>query len=763
MIPLLFTIVSAYWIDYGHIIKCSSSSYYDQFNSLINYKGGLLLPFRSELYIECNSLENINVYFQDADSLIYVFLNNTNLHFINQKTTFYNITNSTFILSNNSIYEKIDSQKQFTSHVNTQLNLLKKADIMCSGYIQHNCVRCVNGYDCTECSSGYSLVRRSGCPVTCLHAPTQDYPTVCGLGNFYSYSNGYCDPQNCETSTGITSTYITCKTCKTCLTGYNLYNNKCYPQDSNCLVTNSYGVGCTYCRTNYRLVDRFCFPCTTIEGCLTCSSNADTWCTSCAEGYYLYQVSSISSCIACPIGCSSCATSSSAKPTCKGCSSGYYQIGSTCSKCDDTCGGTCEDTTGYCKSCINGYVFNIANPKVCISCQEYDPNCSECAGYANSCYKCSVGYPSVFGKCKECDSTCSDGKCDNNNGNCFECQIGYTQKSSASLSCEACNTAFSDCQKCSQTIRKCESCVDGKYPSTSSPFNCILCDTSCENNCNTTNGKCIKCKENYVFKLNDEMKCESCFSFDQNCLKCSEDFERKCITCSNGYYLSGGKCVRCDSSCNFQCDKITGNCLNCSSGYVPSNPISKTCQSCTSFDANCQTCSTQFERKCLICESSFYTSANGSCVKCDVTCNGECDGSSGNCTNCQVGYVFMEPKSVKCELCKTFDSNCRECKDYGERKCKTCENNYYPNPLTSKCRVCDSTCEKNQCDTSTGICNKCITNFIFQNPRSISCDNCSQFEEQCKTCSSDSTRKCVECKTNHYVNTENNKCKMCDS
>jgi hypothetical protein len=78
-----------------------------------------------------------------------------------------------------------------------------------------------------------------------------------------------------------------------------------------------------------------------------------------------------------------------------------------------------------------------------------------------------------------------------------------------------------------------------------------------------------------------------------------------CNTCSNGYYVSSGKCTVCKTGCS-QCSSAT-SCSTCQSGYYLST--SKSCVKCT--DVNCSKCSST---ACQTCNSG-YVLKSGKCTK----------------------------------------------------------------------------------------------------------------------------------------------------
>lgn len=88
------------------------------------------------------------------------------------------------------------------------------------------------------------------------------------------------------------------------------------------------------------------------------------------------------------------------------------------------------------------------------------------------------------------------------------------------------------------------------------------------------------------------LKADSCK--DPVCLACPQD-PYKCVTCSDGYYVSGGFCISC---------------------------ADKFCAVCTSS-------------RCQQCKQGYYLTSGGTCLACHSKCT-QC--TSEGCKACQSGY-----------------------------------------------------------------------------------------------------------------------------
>ncbi|ELP87473.1 protein serine/threonine kinase, putative [Entamoeba invadens IP1] len=547
----------------------------------------------------------------------------------------------------------------------------------------------------------------------------------------------------------------TSQNCGKCPIGYGLIRNT--DSKITCVRCDSENVDwvCGGCNSNYLKDETHCCSsrCAS-ETCVIANTNSTAICTKCIFGYYL----SSGECISCETF-THCLSCSQTESKCIKCNSNYFlNADGNCQKCDSTCGNSCDGTSGYCTSCIEGYVKSLSNPSKCINCTTFNSHCSKCLTYDRECIECQTGYYPSSKLCTPCSSTCKT--CDTKTGMCTVCIEGYTQFSTSNNNCEDCKLFDSSCTTCSTTTRKCLSCNKGKYPSSVYPYNCLYCSASCGGNCNNQ-GFCLSCNTNYVFRVTFSSTCEECSSFDSNCITCSPTWERICIECKTGFYpnTSTGLCVKCSDTCSDKCSTTNGTCISCLMGYVLYEVASKTCQPCLDFDSNCITCASNSTRICLKCNDGNFPDQFGKCTRCDTTCGGKCNNMLGYCTGCESGYVLNSTNSTSCIPCKSFDIKCQKCADNGERKCINCENGMYPGN-TKMCIPCDETC--NSCNASNGVCASCASGYVYNNPPSQRCESCSSFDFHCKTCMSDSSRKCSECNSNYYPKTTGDyKCQTC--
>ncbi|ELP94573.1 protein serine/threonine kinase, putative [Entamoeba invadens IP1] len=651
---------------------------------------------------------------------------------------------------------------------------------------QGRCVPC--DYGCTTCSSATgkcSACQPNFVPSTVNNTacvPCADFDNNCKtcatlFGRYCNECNDHFKPSvdgvcvscdvscdnNCDTIYG---------TCTTCFTNYVVTSPLSYKCD-NCSVFDQY---CDVCASGF---SRKCVTCRGGKypkdgvNCANCDSTCGNQCdgknghcTGCVTNYVLSATNSLQceSCVSFDANCQTCSPDFTRK--CVTCVSGYFVFENKCKKCDDTCNNQCDSSTGLCTGCQNNMVFGDTNRSICVSCTAFDSNCYICdSSFNRGCNTCTNKHyvDSTTKKCIPCSSECD--QCNGQTGACTNCMPNYVT-SLTSGGCESCNKFDSNCKFCAQNqTRNCIQCNDTYYPVlTSGEMKCGLCDSTCGGKCDPTDGHCTGCQSNYVLYQTNNLKCQKCSDFDSNCFTCNSNYERKCTTCNTGYYPNAdGKCISCETSCApNMCNTSNGNCDKCTENKVITSPISNDCVDCTVFDSRCVTCSPSFARKCVKCVAGSYPQTAGDfrCKYCDATCGGKCDTTNGHCTGCNESYVPTTSDPFKCESCQTFDFNCATCVS-DKRECAVCKPGKYPNDSNKVCQDCDSTCN-GDCNTSSGICNMCSYNYVFNEPKGRSCVLCATFDRHCVTCASGYSRRCVKCSNGYYPDS-NGKCVACST
>ncbi|ELP91613.1 protein serine/threonine kinase, putative, partial [Entamoeba invadens IP1] len=564
--------------------------------------------------------------------------------------------------------------------------------------------------------------------------------TVC-KNNKYSVDGVCVDCDGaCENCDGVTGNCKSCSENSVVQSGSTTQCETCSTFDLLCVTCASDATrNCVKCTTNNYPVlqlngEKRCQQCNT-----TCNGNCYTdtgYCKSCLSNYVFVSATSLvcESCKSFDQHCTTC--SPTYERRCVTCDTGYYPgSNGTCVLCDSTCANSCDGSTGYCLSCVTGFVLSASPSQRCITCEQFDTYCAECPGGAErKCSVCKAGYyPKTSGdyKCQSCDATCG-GKCDTTTGVCAGCTSGYVPTLPITNKCVTCNTFDTNCSKCVGDKRECAMCDNGMYPNTVSHI-CVDCDASCNGQCNTSTGVCTGCTTNNVFTDPPGKVCVACNSFDTNCITCSPDFSRKCKVCAIGFYPdeTSGKCVACSTipNCN-ACSSDAKKCLTCKdpfiqkSGGCESCPIGEykfsetTCSKCYNTIDNCNTCDTIAVgkarcnvcispyvlngAKCELCQPNEYfdnTTGTPSCVKnninCDILQNKE------SCLDCSDTFFVSNSKCVSSGGCESPTLTSCDCSDQIS--------------INSKCTAKINGCKYQKSENGVPTCITCVDNFILNN------------------------------------------------
>ncbi|ELP92314.1 protein serine/threonine kinase, putative [Entamoeba invadens IP1] len=662
----------------------------------------------------------------------------------------YQCTSDNFFFENNTLFvSKV-------THPTIKCNLVENFKVSVSDDVMS-----LNG--CSLCSPGYQIVRCNTTDFYCSRESDSFRSTCSIICDSYnslvlSDSSFNCCGTNCVTESCVLSSYKF-STCSSCKSNYHMNSNICVPTcySGNCKYCSPTNPNtCLECYIGFFLEGTSCNTCSAMSNCMQCDHFVKN-CTQCSTNYYLSKFSDHYECTMCHYACKVCSNYIG----CTQCLAGYYLNAGQCVQCDWSCGGACADVTGICTNCSSNLVFSNPKSKSCIQCRDFDNNCGQC--YPNGerkCYECqSAFYPTTNGKCTSCDQSCAYGKCNSVTGICSECASGYTKNISDSISCVSCTDFDDKCEVCSTSIRKCNQCTSGLFPSTLSPFKCVECDKTCLGMCDSTTSHCYSCVDEYVLRLKNSTTCELCQNFDQNCLQCDVNGNRKCVQCETNYYVdTNGRCSSCGEHCS-KCGSLTGECIECDENYIYSETDNRMCELCNTFDTNCISCSRNSSRICENCIKGMYPeTSSGKCVNCGINCF-DCNTTNGICLICESGFTLKKPKNLECELCVHFDENCDVCST-SERKCIVCKTGFYPDS-NGVCFRCDLNLNCLECDSKNGTCTKCVTNTIFTTPKGPNCVNCNTIMSHCVKCSSDFTEKCVECDDGFYPN-KSGTCIECD-
>lgn len=380
--------------------------------------------------------------------------------------------------------------------------------------------------------------------------------------------------------------------------------------------------------------------------------------------------------------------------SCKICRDGFVLIDGTC-PCSDTSCALCDNGLAglhICYLCKNGY-YNYKNDCYC----DID-NCEQCS--ENSCLICKTGYFYNITS-KECQKqkeeeklTCFDANCDAcyspEKGGCDYCKDGYVYKKG-------------ECHKLPDPDQF-NNCKDGYY------YKDGFCEEICEGvNCTTKQfyyyvcppNDCLVCSNNVLQIFSECNNSEICQM--DGCLNCITNEE--CIICNQGYYLFGGKCLKCTHGCSICSNNDT--CQYCMSGFKL-NSLNK-CVLSDKYDFDVHKYKKEKNKliKLYYPEEDIDEEDNIEIIECDANCL-KCYDNTGICKECDTLYILENNKCIK----HCSDNNCLECfLSNGDEQCKICTAGYYLKNNKCYLNCSDVNCLSCTIDNNIEICSKCLDNY----------------------------------------------------
>lgn len=755
----------------------------------------------------CEDLINVNLSQINSpiDSMIYTFTNCKNLHQVD-----FSSLNTSNVSTMDFLFAGCDNLVELTNFENLNTSSVKKTAGMfvdCerlmsvnlssfeldnieepSGmFINNPSLRVVDLGNCTDANQLFST--QSDFNLTII---ANDNISIINEslfnGNFIRTSrdeffernlNGeiYCDIGEGELCKECNDIIGYTKSCKSCNKGYYLptiinyylYCEKCTEGCNDCYLDGDLNlIICSSCDEGYKLFDGKCIK-DCIRGekekCLDCKteSGENNQCLNCNEGYYFDISYSLTECKKIEIDNCTNVDIESNFLKCTNCSLGFMLYNNTCIKSCDigenekclTCNPNYEQRE-FCESCNSGFYLNSEiDPTKCQICEINNNHCQDCQLISGNltCISCKEGYTLINKTCfKSCDINCENCYYDGiNEGECLECKESYFLKENYTLI----GQHYENKKYCSKCPEGCSKCKDFFIGSDKISLNCTTC----------ING----------YKLKNSICEKQCDVGENNlCLTCNNNIKNFCETCNLGYYLDNntGSCNSCEVDNCVKCERKS-ECHLCIEQYVPLNGICfKTCQ--TGENEKCHSCNnTLFEitENCLDCNEGFYLPIDSEdrtkCKSCGIGCL-NCYGKVNEsiCYKCKEGFLLYNNECTQnCllgsgELCLTCDS--------GENGlyCGSCNEGYYlPINLTErkrckKCRADMINCHQDE--NNDIIPDQCYYPFI---PSGKYCmEQCvTGYETNCSSCSQvpGEIDKCGTCLTGFYLPIDSSSKKNC--
>ena len=194
-----------------------------------------------------------------------------------------------------------------------------------------------------------------------------------------------------------------------------------------------------------------------------------------------------------------------------------------------------------------------------------------------------------------------------------------------------------------------------------------ICSTGCQNCSSST--VCNTCFSVFVYLSNN--KCPTCPN-SPACVTCMPSNPNTCTLCNNGYYLSVGNCLPCQSYCKTCTSATLCTTLYNQNGFTLIS-INATHNAPASCSKGCMICSGSNPAICSQCKTGLYLTQEGICRPCTAAslCASCLPSNPAQCLSCYPG-TFIGNNSV----CISCSFPCTSCTNNNPNECSTCAQGY---------------------------------------------------------------------------------------
>ena len=232
--------------------------------------------------------------------------------------------------------------------------------------------------------------------------------------------------------------------------------------------------------------------------------------------------------------------------------------------------------------------------------------------------------------CEEGKNNCI--KCDYRTKLCSKCdrEILIPDENGGCEGAKKCSMGNNYCLYCDENTHLCQTCEEGYVPDENGGCtNTNYCQIS-------EQGKCIRCKEDFILIGDNSQNFNWCKSKNSEDLKNCEKFDEKlgiCQKCSENFFLNKGdnKCTTIENC--FQ--SSFGVCQKCIDRYY-FNKVENKCKMQTGMFYKCKISINN--ETCDICDENYYLAENGKCIDSNF-CSESVD--YGRCEKCVSGFFLI--------------------------------------------------------------------------------------------------------------------------
>ncbi|ELP84797.1 protein serine/threonine kinase, putative [Entamoeba invadens IP1] len=448
----------------GNVFKCQNNNYLNSNN----------------LCIKCSSKDMLSIYCVQSNNV--VISTKCELNSLLDYTT-----SKCFSSINCGSFESNDCVKckQVSSLINN----------ICTTCSVTNCIRYDSNCKCIQCENTHLPINGNCLSLKQLSCYAGDGKRCTKCFDSYYFANTNMNNDNnhfCSKRSDVNTKYTYQKSNQDvpqtveCLKGFFPFENTCvsiqdYKKASTLKSTSENRLNTFYNNISYYTPYKSTSKSENIEDNTNCDVKTTKGCLQCSDGYFLTNLSLISTCEKCPSNCMSCFN------------------------------------TSYCLSCANDSVLNRVT-NICEKSEDLTKKCRQVMPYGVGCAICRDGYYKSQSSCIECDTTCS--VC-NDQFSCLKCAPNHFKIYGESLLC----LPFENMTNCENITQSgCIKCESGYYLSESKPL-CYSCSVGCVTCIHAQS--CDKCESKYIIiglscvHYSEIEYCEN--AEDSKCIKCKGD------------------------------------------------------------------------------------------------------------------------------------------------------------------------------------------------------------------------------------------------